>query len=156
MTVNWTLKEADAADYYTLSVIHGACFARRWSAGELRALTLDASASALVAMMGEEIAGFVLPRVAANEAEILTIAVAPPHQRKGAGAFLLNEAITWAARKGAEEVFLEVAEDNVSAKALYVRSGFRPAGRRPGYFEGVEGGHGSAKTALVMRLEMGK
>ena len=97
-----------------------------------------------------------MPRVVASEAEILTIAVAPDCQRKGVGAFLLHEAIAWVAEKGADEVFLEVAEDNTAALALYALSGFKPAGCRPGYFGAVDGEHGPAKTALVMRLEIGK
>lgn len=151
----WTLQHAGSANYETLSIIHGACFARRWSVAELRSLTSDGSALALMAMMEDNIAGFVLPRVAANEAEILTIAVAPHHHRKRAGTFLLNQAIAWAARKGADEVFLEVAEDNIAALRLYELSGFKPAGRRPGYFEDMDGGY-PAKTALVMRVEIGK
>ncbi len=156
MTKSWTLLEASSPDFETLSIIHGECFARRWSASELMSLTNDGAAAALAAMDGESVAGFVLPRVAAGEAEILTIAVAPVYQRMGAGAFLLNEAIAWAARMGAVEMFLEVGEDNAAALTLYGRSGFIPAGRRPGYFEASSGGESSAKSALVMRLEIGK
>ncbi len=156
MTGNWAIIEASAPDFEALSVIHGQCFVRRWSAAELRSLTTDGVAMPLMAMKDNTIAGFVLPRVVAGEAEILTIAVAPAHQRTGAGAALLNEAIAWAATMGAETVFLEVDEENAAALTLYRCSGFKPAGRRPGYFEASASGSSPAKSALVMRLEIGK
>jgi|TARA_B100001964_G_C14071093_1_gene525917 ribosomal-protein-alanine N-acetyltransferase len=48
---------------------------------------------------------------------------------------------------GAGELFLEVAEDNGAALALYAGAGFVQVGRRQGYYQGA----GGARAALVLR-----
>jgi ribosomal-protein-alanine N-acetyltransferase len=78
-------------------------------------------------------AGFLLGRVVADEAEILTLAVAPAARRRGLGAGLLAQFLIEAGERGAARVFLEVAEDNPAAMALYRGAGFAEAGRRRGY-----------------------
>ncbi len=88
--------------------------------------------------------GMVLARVAADEADILTIAVAPEAQRRGLGRVLLLAALDEAARRGAKSMFLEVSVTNDAASALYLSCGFTQVGRRRGYYAG--GG-----DALVMR-----
>ena len=78
--------------------------------------------------------GMVLARVAADEAEILALAVAPPLRRQGSGAALLAAAEARAAQAGARTMYLEVAEPNQPARALYARAGYAIAGRRRGYY----------------------
>lgn len=87
--------------------------------------------------------GIVLGRVAADESEILTLAVVPENRREGIGSALLAAAKRRALREGARAMYLEVAETNVAALALYERSGFRPVGRRDRYY--ADGG-----SALVL------
>ncbi len=91
--------------------------------------------------------GFVLARVAADEAEILTLAVAPPLRRLGCGRALLNAAGMRAALLGAGAMFLEVSEANGGARALYALCGFREVGRRRRYYA-------SGETALVLRADL--
>ena len=93
---------------------------------------------------GQEAGGFVLARVVADEAEILTLAVDPPSQGQGAGRRLLQAAMDDSRRRGAMAMFLEVAPSNAAALALYSRAGFVQVGRRPRYYPG--GG-----DALVLR-----
>ena len=78
--------------------------------------------------------GMVLARVAADEAEILTLAVAPPARRQGRGAALLAAAEAQATQQGARTMYLEVAEPNQPARALYGRAGYILAGRRRAYY----------------------
>jgi len=78
--------------------------------------------------------GFVLARVAADEAEILTIAVDPNLRGKGVGHALLAENLRQAARAGARAMFLEVDKENASALALYRRLGFVKVSERTGYY----------------------
>ena len=78
--------------------------------------------------------GLVLGRVAANEAEILTLAVVPHARRQGLGRALLRAAMAAATGRGAETMFLEVSAGNRAARGLYDGAGFRPVGRRPGYY----------------------
>ena len=91
--------------------------------------------------------GFILARIAADEAEILTLAVAPPRRRAGSGLALLSAAITTATRYGAKSIFLEVSLTNIAAQALYTRLGFCQVGRRRHYYP--DGG-----DALVMRRDL--
>jgi ribosomal-protein-alanine N-acetyltransferase len=79
-------------------------------------------------------AGFVLARVAADEAEILTIGVVPASRRRGIGATLLAEAERRAEGQGARVMFLDVAAENLAARALYAAFGYQQIGRRPRYY----------------------
>ena len=88
--------------------------------------------------------GMILARVAADESEILTLAVHPDHRRRGIGALLLGAAMARAAGLGATSMFLEVAVTNEAARGLYARHGFAEAGlRRRYYADGTD--------ALVLR-----
>jgi ribosomal-protein-alanine N-acetyltransferase len=78
--------------------------------------------------------GFALARVAADEAEILTLAVVPAAQRRGAGAALLQAVMRAAAARGAAALFLEVSTANDAGLALYARAGFCEVGRRCRYY----------------------
>jgi ribosomal-protein-alanine N-acetyltransferase len=88
--------------------------------------------------------GMILARVAADEAEILTLAVAPEQRRGGVGSALLSAAMDRAAERGAVRMFLEVAVTNDAARALYSAHGFTEAGlRRQYYTDGTD--------ALILR-----
>ena len=95
--------------------------------------------------------GFIRMRAVADEAEILTLAVRPAARRGGQGARLVGEGVLAAAARGASRVFLEVAEDNAAARALYQKAGFLKAGRRPGYYAGTDG---SRRDALLLALNL--
>jgi ribosomal-protein-alanine N-acetyltransferase len=79
-------------------------------------------------------AGLLLARVAADEAEILTLGIVPPARRAGYGGALLRAAEVEAARVGARKMFLEVAADNVAARAMYRSAGYETVGRRDRYY----------------------
>lgn len=79
-------------------------------------------------------AGFILGRVLEDEAELLTLAVEPAFRRRGIGSAFLAAFEAEAGRRGATRAFLEVAETNAPALALYLGAGWKEAGRRPGYY----------------------
>jgi [ribosomal protein S18]-alanine N-acetyltransferase len=116
-----------------MAAIHAACFTspRPWSEGEFRDLIGDALI--LRALHGTQ--GFALARAVAGEAELLTIAVEPDCRRGGIGGQLLAQVTEQSRTKGAQVMFLEVAEGNAPAIALYTRAGFHLAGRRPRYYD---------------------
>jgi ribosomal-protein-alanine N-acetyltransferase len=68
-------------------------------------------------------------------AQILTVGVLPPARRRGVGRLLVRELVAEARRRRAEEVLLEVREDNEPARRLYASEGFEVLGRRRGYYE---------------------
>ncbi len=96
--------------------------------------------------------GFVLSRLAADEAEILTIAVEAAFQGRGVGRALLSENLRQTSNAGARAMFLEVAEDNAPALALYERFGFVKVGERAGYYRRADG---TRTAAIVMRKQLG-
>ena len=92
--------------------------------------------------------GFIIARVAGDEAEILTLAVLPDRRRIGLGATLLAEAMREAAARGAQAVLLEVAEPNAAARALYAGFGFQEVGQRRHYYP-------DGSDARVLRYDIG-
>ncbi len=108
--------------------------AAHWSAQELG--QLETSGMRIwVAMQAGEITGAVASREAADEVEILNLAVAHPWRRRGIGRLLIDTALEAAIPAGARRVFLEVRDSNAGAIAFYVRLGFAKAGRRRGYYQ---------------------
>ena len=120
------------SDGAVLEAIHAACFApdARWSAASFATLLGLPGYTGLLNPM----AGFVLGRVAADEAELLTLAVLPERRRQGTGRALLRGWLPIAAAQGATTLLLEVEDGNASALALYVAEGLRQTGRRRGYY----------------------
>jgi len=119
-----------------LARLHAAAFAatRPWSEAEFTTLLAQPHTDLISAPRG-----FALIRVIATEAELLTIAVAPAARRRGTGRELLTTALTRAANRGAETMFLDVAADNSGAIALYLDAGFARTGTRPGYYRTRDG-----------------
>jgi len=132
-----------------LSVLHATSFPAAWRESEFVALLAQPGVAAWIAT--DELAplGFILVRAAADEAEILTLAVEPRHRRQGWAAHLMRQAFAQLRLGGTREVFLEVAADNLPAATLYERQGFTPRGRRPAYYS--RGTH-TAADAIVMRM----
>ena len=118
-----------------------------------RLLAMPGTFALAVADAGEgtPLSGFVLVRIAAADAEILTLAVAPPRRGQGRGRRLVEAAAAMALAGGATALFLEVAEDNEPALALYRHLGFREVGARPGYYARGE----TRVAARVLKLDLG-
>lgn len=143
-------------DAETLAEIHGDAFARTWSATDFTALLADPNVFALGVRLqslfgARRIAGFVLVRFAADEAEILTIAVRGRYRRRGYGRMLMDDVIRRLYRERIAVLFLEVERKNTAATRLYHSLGFKVAGERKNYYGRPVSGDG---TALVMRLQV--
>jgi ribosomal-protein-alanine N-acetyltransferase len=148
------IDDARSEDAQAMSEIHEASFDRAWSAEEMRGMIGDFPVvQPLVLRVRSRgqtvVAGFVILRIVAGEAEILTIAVAPKFRRCGYGRMLMEEATRRVYRERGQSLFLEVDETNRAAVSLYNKLGFSTVGKRPRYYEGASGSSG---TALVMRL----
>ncbi len=120
-----------------------------WDASAFAVLLGTPGAAGRLAVETDEPVGLVLWRVAADEAEILTICVAPGRRRRGVGRDLLNAALNSVAAAGVRTLFLEVADINAPAIALYRSLGFGERGRRPGYYASPDG----PVDALVLAKE---
>jgi [ribosomal protein S18]-alanine N-acetyltransferase len=151
-------RPSDAAD---LAALHGACFNRGWSEDEFEQLLLDRAVMVHRVMIGRRLVGFVVSRIIAGEAEILSIAIAASWRGKGLAKQLLNLHLGRLAGRGTRTVFLEVDESNAPANRLYRRFGFRTVGRREGYYPDQIGRHGDefpgpgrSTAALVLRCDL--
>lgn len=137
-----------------LARIHAAGFAhegRPWSGPEILALLSEPGVGLRLAHSespagGDRLApaGFALYRVAADEAELLTVSVVPEARRAGLGRALLAASEEGARRAGAVRLFLEVGAANAPARALYTGAGYREVGRRAGYYRLPDGGRDDA------------
>lgn len=140
-----------------LAMLHREDFVRPWTDDEFVSLLAQNTVFGFVALeTGNARAGpvgFVLARAAADEGEILTIAVARTHRRHGLGWQLMDAALRELYAQRAAALFLEVDETNQPALGLYRRLGFREVGRRPAYYDRPEAEAGKT-AALVMRRDL--
>jgi ribosomal-protein-alanine N-acetyltransferase len=134
--------------------LHAEGFAHSWSPEEIAALISSSSTVGAAALdpVNGRLRGFILSRLAADEGEILTIAVEAAFQGTGVGRALLSENLRQASNAGASAMFLEVAEENAPALALYERFGFLKVGERVGYYHRADG---TRAAAVVMRKQLG-
>jgi [ribosomal protein S18]-alanine N-acetyltransferase len=144
------LSEAGPRDAPALAALHAASFRRGWSEDEFERLLLDRSVLAHRATLGHQPVGFIVSRIAAGEAEILSVAVAGSHQGRGLARRLLDLHMRRLAGLGVRTIFLEVDDDNLPARRLYARSAFRQVGRRAGYYPRPGS---AAGAALVLRRD---
>jgi ribosomal-protein-alanine N-acetyltransferase len=143
----------EASDLDVASALHVDAFApfgeRGWSRQEIAELLAAPGVAGILAQNEREAVGFALCRVAADEAELLTIAVRADRRRQGVGAALLRLVIALVRERGARRLFLEVGSDNLAALHVYRQAGFETVGHRPAYYNrpGLK-----VADAVVMRL----
>ena len=126
------MRPLGAADAKHMAALHAQSFERSWDALEMAAHI--ARDLCLGVEHAGQLAAFIIVSRAADQAEILTLAVANSAQRQGFGRKLVDGAAEQLRQARCAELFLEVAEDNLAAIALYRAAGFQPIGRRPAYY----------------------
>lgn len=138
-----------------VGVLHAENFARAWGAAEIEALIADPAClghAARAQGWPSRIDGFILSRIAGDEAEILSVAVRRARQGQGIAGRLLLHHLGALGPRQVRSLFLEVDEANAPALALYRRHGFAKVGERKSYYRRMDG---SAANALVMRRDLG-
>jgi ribosomal-protein-alanine N-acetyltransferase len=141
-------RELRRTDLDALAGLERRIFPNPWAPGAFEAFLGDASAFSRVALAGGRVVGYALGWCAAGEAELMNLAVAPGWRRRSLGRDLLAWAMGHCARRGARRMFLEVRASNETAKRLYERCGFQPAGRRRAYYANPR------EDALVLVAEL--
>jgi len=128
-----TLRRMSAADVSAaLSILEESPEAAMWSRESL--LESAARGTAWAAELDGRVAGILIGQVAADEFEILNLAVAKANRRHGIAIQLLKAALESARAAGARKIYLEVRASNEAGIAFYSRMGFRVSGRRPNYY----------------------
>lgn len=145
------ISDATTRDVAAIARLHADSFRRGWSDGEIEGMLLDRNVVAHRAAIGRNFAGFVISRIALDEAEILSVAVTQSYRGRAVARSLLRHHLGRLAALGVRTVFLEVDEGNVSALRLYRRAGFVEVGRRDGYYLNAAG---KPAAALVLRRNL--
>jgi [ribosomal protein S18]-alanine N-acetyltransferase len=145
------IEPATLRDAPRLAQLHGASFHRGWGEGEFESMLVERNTLVHRLRIGRKTIGFAVSRLAADEAEILSIAVALSHRGRGLSRDLLLTHLGHLAGRGVRKVFLEVEENNQPARRLYHWAGFGIVGRRERYYREADG---EQLDALLMRRDL--
>ncbi len=143
--------EASARDAAAIAALHAQSFHRGWSEDEVDALIADRSVVTHRVTRAGQLTGFIMARRAADEAEILSVAIVRKERGRGLSRDLLMLNLRRLAALGTATVFLEVDETNTPAIRLYTRAGFTEVARRENYYPTAGG---KTAAALVLRRDL--
>ncbi|HEU0145455.1 MAG TPA: ribosomal protein S18-alanine N-acetyltransferase [Bradyrhizobium sp.] len=146
-----SIEAAHARDAARLAQIHAASFHRGWGEGEFESMLAERNTLVHRLKCGRRVAGFIVSRIGADEAEILSVAIDPGYRGRGLSRDLLLTHLGHLAGRGVRTVFLEVEENNQPARRLYQRIGFATVGRRERYYQQPGG---EQLNALLMRRDL--
>lgn len=122
-------------------------FSMPWSENVLTAELHNPLALWLVAVLDDEVVGYVGAQIVPDEADMMNIAVSSTHRRKGVARGLILELLDQLKEQGVRSLSLEVRASNSAAITLYDGLGFHQVGRRPGYYKMPK------EDALIFRKE---
>jgi ribosomal-protein-alanine acetyltransferase len=147
--VTWRQRRATEEDLDELMALELAIYPDDpWSRETMAAELENPHAYYLVAIADDDAidayAGLLAP-IGTGQGDIQTVTVAPRARRHGLARSMMLQLLNEARRRGAEELFLEVRDDNVGAQTLYSELGFETVGVRKRYYRG-------GIDALSMRL----
>src|SRR6266852_3269041 len=132
-----------------IEILRGSNEAAQWPLESYAKLAKSPGGLFLVCDASSQPVGFVAARQAADEAEILNIAVHRDFRRQGIACALLLAALDQFRRSAIARVFLELRESNLPARNLYNRHGFVPTGRRKAYYHHPTEDAGSMLRELI-------
>ncbi|MFN7086324.1 MAG: ribosomal protein S18-alanine N-acetyltransferase [Burkholderiales bacterium] len=138
-----------ARDLDAVTEIENAIYPYPWTRGNFSD-SLAAGYHCWIVEDGGAIIGYCVVMIAAGEAHLLNLSIAPGWQRRGLGSALLQFVIDLARNHMAEKIYLEVRPSNRAARALYGRAGFAEIGLRRAYYPAAAG----REDALVMELAL--
>jgi ribosomal-protein-alanine N-acetyltransferase len=145
------VESATLRDAERLAELHAVSFARGWSEQEFEDMLSERNTMVHRLRLGRRIIGFIVSRIGADEAEILSIAIDPGYRGRRLSRELLRIHLQHLAGRGVRTVFLEVEENNQPARRLYDFSGFEVIGRRERYYRQPDG---QQLNALLMRRDL--
>jgi len=145
------VEPAGARDAARLAQLHAASFHRGWGEGEFETMLTERNTLVDRLRQGRNIIGFAVSRIAADEAEILSIAIDAKERGRGLSRHLLMTHLGHLAGCGVRTIFLEVEENNQPARRLYEWAGFGVVGRRERYYQQPGG---EQLNALLMRRDL--
>ena len=130
-----------------IAALEAMCFSAPWSERSVSSELENALSLWIVAMDGENLAGYVGSQSVLGEADMMNLAVHPDYRRQGVGEQLVNTLIDALSQAQVHSLTLEVRASNAPAKALYQKLGFLQVGLRPRYYQNPK------EDALILRKE---
>lgn len=128
------LRLVESSDLAVASEVHGRCFDEPWKEKAIAELLSMPGSFGLFVMFEGQPTGLAIAHSLGAEGEVLTLCVIPGYRRRGFAAYLLAAVLTKLVQQGCQRVLLEVAADNIAARALYRNAGFAEIGRRTEYY----------------------
>ena len=147
MPDGYAVEAADGRDAAACAAIGAQCFSESWSEDALRRAAEDGSIFLVARLRGRTV-GYFLALQTLDEGQIVAVAVAEEHRRKGVGGRLLRAAICEGARRGVAVFYLEVRSGNHAAVSLYEQAGFLRDGIRRGFYSRTR------EDAVLMSLKL--
>lgn len=132
MDVPFRVRRATEGDLSDVAEIERRSFSDPWSRASFLPLLGEFGWAAESA---GRVVGYLFGRAAADEAEVLNLAVHPDHRRRGIARALLTAALDRFGSGGARNAYLEVRAANGEAQAFYRNMGFQEQGRRRRYYD---------------------
>ena len=123
------------------------CFSEPWSEASVASELSNPLSCWLVAVEGEQVAGYIGSQTVMGETDMMNVAVAPDYRRKGVGEKLILALVDALKEGGSHWLMLEVRQSNAPARALYAKLGFAEVGRRKNYYRNPK------EDALILRKE---
>ena len=123
------------------------CFHDPWSENSIASELNNPLSLWLVAVDGQQVAGYVGSQSVMGEADMMNIAVSTQYRRMGIAQELVERLVKLLQEKDVYSLTLEVRASNEPAKALYSKLGFEQVGRRPNYYRNPK------EDALILRKE---
>lgn len=148
--LNHPVMEASASDAAAMAELHAEALPPGWPLEAFQSFFCP-NRHVLKIEQGPDLHGFGVLQQAAGEAEILTLAVRREMRRRGLGFSLISALIDLCRKEDLRRLYLDVAEGNIAARALYEKSGFAVIARREHYYQS---GRIEPEAALIMKLDV--
>jgi ribosomal-protein-alanine N-acetyltransferase len=139
---------SDASAAALAAALHAECFSAPWNEASFRSALNVPGTTLQILSLGETPVAFALYRQVLDECEILTLGTCPDYRGRGYAGQLLELGVAYLRELKAERLLLEVGAQNLSARRLYLSSGFKEIGQRPGYYL-----HGETREDAILMLK---
>lgn len=109
-----------------------------WTPNILKSELESSNSKYIVAKENENIVGFAGIIISIDDTEITNIVTKKAERKRGIGTLLLDKLIEMTKKENRDKISLEVNENNIEAKNLYIKNGFEIVGRRKKYYNGID------------------
>lgn len=109
-----------------------------WTPNILKSELESPNSKYIVAKENEKIVGFAGIIISIDDTEITNIVTKKAERKRGIGTLLLDKLIEITKKENRDKISLEVNENNIEAKNLYIKNGFEIVGRRKKYYNGID------------------